>query len=553
MKTRHALVLLTALSLRALPAEIRGGGELDLSEAIKSGDNPAEILQRSLKTWRHVRVPAGLVVTLDRAIDVPADTLIEGPGTIHLTDRAATLRLAERVTVRDLTFTCEPAFAHGSAITMATAEVGQVRRMDATVSGCRFEKMHGHALYAAEVSHVIFAANRWENHSDDSKFYNPTYLHAVTHFAIRDNTILHGNQGIQFRGGRYNTVTGNTLVNCLQGITCYTLGSHPSHWPGTLFAHNVIANNVIRRAREEGIAYDNSMGETPAVKAAQNQVRAVATVKTTAAGDANRFRLTLAEPANPGRAYAAGWADGYFVGVLTGKAAGLLLEVVASGADDGAAWIDLPRVGEKLAGQLAAGDRVWIAAGCFYNTITGNVVDNSGEVSGHGNATCIGLWGAAWCNTITANVCTTRQYGITLGCVGLARPDSPQGPSAGNIISHNIVSATWRGAKATTETRSVGGIGFVWIGDGPLLGGRLFLGNTISHNTLTWGADRPIRLGRDCGTHVAFNRIAGGGAIDMDHTTDAVLEGNLDATGQSFTATSRTGPCTFRHVGEQPK
>ena len=521
----------------------------DVSKALKGAGDQTAGFRAAVVEHRHVCVPAGLTVTLSGGVPVPADTLIEGPGTIHLTTRDAGLELSERCVVRDLRFTCAPAFAHGSAISMATAERGTVRKMDCRVTRCRFERMRGHALYASEVLHIAFEDNYWENHSPDSLFYNPTHLAAVSHSLIRGNTILNGNQAILFRGGTYNTITGNYIENALQGITCHTTGEHPQHWPFTLFARNVIANNVIKRHREEGITYDNSMGETPAKNAAQNQVRAVATVNSVGVADANRFRLTLAEPANPGKAYTRGWADHYSVGFLTGNAAGTLLEVIESGADGGAT-LDLPRLSADLHKRIRPGDRVWIAAGCFHNTITGNVVDNTGVVSGTGNATCIGLWGAAWQNQITGNVCITRQYGITIGAVGLDRPESPQGPCAGNSISQNTIAGSWASATTKFEDRSVGAVAYCWIGDGPLLGGRMFLGTSITHNTISWAGRHAFRLGRDTGSYVAFNRASDEQAvIQLDRTTDAVFEGNRTMSGAPILRAQAAGPCTYRFLG----
>ena len=552
-----AVALWAGESGSAVPGakDLAGGalGPFDVSRGIKGAGDETAAFRAIVAENRHVLIPAGFTVTISGTVPVPADTVIEGPGTIHLTARGATFSVAERCVLSGLRFTCTQGFAHGNAVTAETAAQGTVRKMDCRIAACRFERMHGGALAASEVSHLAFEDNYWENHSPNSLYYNPTLLRAVSDSRITGNTILHGNQGILFRGGRYNTVTGNHLENCLQGITCHTSGGHPEHWPYTLFAHNVIANNVIRRLREEGIAYDCSMGETPAVNAAQNQVRAVVTVKAAAAGDANRFRVTLNEAANPGKAYAKGWADHYYAGVLTGDAAGMLLEIIESG-EDGGGWLDLPRLSAELPGRLKAGDRLWIAAGCFYNTLTGNVVDNAGMVSGTGNATCIGLWGSAWHNQIAGNVCTTRQYGITLGCVGLARPESPQGPCAGNIISGNTVAGSWRSPATKGEETGAGAIAFVCIGDGPLLGGRLFLGNQIVSNALSWAGRNPVRLTRDHGSYVGHNRISdAGAAITMEHTTGAVLEGNRTMAGTPVTEVRTTGSCTYRCLDQLAK
>jgi len=541
-----------------------------------SGDGTAGFMELLRgPSHRQVVIPGGTTVILSGAVHVPADTTIQGPGTIHLTSRSAGLVLAERCTVSDVRFTCTPQFAHGSAITAATTQPGtlKVRRMDCRITGCQFEKMRGQALYANEVSHVTFESNRWENHSDSALFYDAVLLAAVQDCLIRGNTILHPNQGILFHGGTHNVVTDNYVENCLQGITCHTQAGHPNHWPFTLFTHNTISNNVVRRFREEGICYDNSMGETPAAKAAQNQVRCVATVRSVAGAaggaaggqpaDAGRVRVLLNDPPNPNKAYGPGWADGYYVGVLTGPAAGTLLEVIASGADGDAGWIELPRHSDELASRLGKGDAgsagstgstgstgsrgsLWIAAGCFLNTISANTLDNGGMVSGTGNATAIGLWGAAWGNRIIGNTCSTRQYGITLGCVGLARPDSPQGPCAGNDISHNAVVATWANDRPRLEGKSAG-IGFVYIGDGPgsLLAGRLFLANSITHNTISWTGPRAISLAHDTGTSVLFNRISDTqSAIALDHTTGAIIQGNRAADGGLITRTDQVGPCT---------
>jgi len=542
-----AAALLTAARAAQTPETARPApGAVDVSAHLKGNADESAAFQTLVREHRHVRIPAGFALTIDRAILVPPDTLIEGPGTIHLAAQGASLVLDERCTVRDLRFTCANAFAHGAAITMAATRQGEVRRMDSCITGCRFEKMRGHALRAVEVAHIAFERNQWENHSDSAQYYNATLLMAVHQSRFRDNTVLHPNQGLLFRGGSCNTVTGNYIENCLQGISCHTTGAHPRHWPYTLFAHNVIANNVIKRHREEGITYDNSMGETPAVNAAQNQVRAVATVKAVQAADRNRFRVVINEPANPDKAYAQGWADGYYVGVLTGEAAATLLEVIDSGVD-GEAWIDLPRPAEQLPGRLRPGDRLWIAAGCFYNVIADNVIDNTGMVSGHGNATCVGLWGAAWYNRIAGNICTTRQYGITLGCVGLQPPNSPQGPSAGNVITQNTIAASWRNKTTTLEDKSLGAIANVYIGEGQLLDGRMFLGNQITHNIISWAGGPALRLARDHGSWLAFNQVSGQAApIAMDHTTNAILEGNRSVDGTVIRRTSETGPCSYR-------
>jgi parallel beta-helix repeat protein len=510
------------------------------------GDETA-VLARLVTERRLVTIPGGLTVTISGTIPLPPDTTIEGPGTIHLAFQAARLVLAERCLVRDVRFTCSPQFAHGNAIRAATTQPGTVRRMDCRIVGCTFAKMHGYALEAEEVSHVSFESNRWENHSDSSLYYNAVGLRAVQNCMIRGNTILHPNQGIVFHGGTHNIISDNYVENCLQGITCHTQAGHPAHWPFTLFTHNTIHGNVVRRFREEGICYDNSMGETPAVKAAQNQVRCVATVALVAAS-AGRVRVTLAEPANPNKSYRPGWSDNYYAGILTGDASATLLQVVDSGVEGGAGWIELPRTSTELHERLAKGDRLWLGAGCFLNTISANTLDNEGMVSGTGNATAIGLWGAAWNNRIIGNACSTRQYGITIGCVGLARPESPQGPCGGNQISQNAITATWANdnLKPRPEDKSAG-IGFVYIGDGPLLGGRLFLANDISHNTISWAGPRPISLARDTGTTVAFNRITDArAAIHMDHTTGAVLDGNRTTSGVLITKTEQTGPCTLQ-------
>lgn len=516
-----------------------------------TGDGTAAflLLLRGGGGRRQVVIPAAATVTLADAVEVPADTTIAGPGTIHLANQSAGLVLAERCAVCDVHFTCAPQFAHGSAISMASARRGIVRRMDCRIVGCQFDKMFGSALRADEVAHVSFESNRWENHSDSSAYYDGVCLEAVQNCLIRGNTILHPNQGILFHGGTHNVISDNYVENCLQGITCHTRAGHPQHWPFTLFTHNTISNNVIRRFREEGIAYDNSMGETPALNAAQNQVRCVATVANVAADarDASRVRVMLNEPPNPNQAYAPGWANGYYVGVLTGDAAGAMLQVIASGVDRDTGWIDLPRTSDKLPERLGkrdTGARLWIAAGCFLNTISANTLDNEGMVSGTGNATAIGLWGSAWDNRIIGNTCSTRQFGITLGCVGLARPDSPQGPSCGNDISHNAIAATWANDQPRPEDKSAG-IGFTYIGDGPLLAGRMFLANSITHNTISWPGVRPISLAHDTGTVVMFNRFTDAqAAIALDHTTNAILQGNRAADGSLITDTNPTGPCT---------
>lgn len=524
-------------------ATCAGQAQTDLTG---SGDETA-VLVRMVREHRHVVIPGGMKITISGPVAVPEDTTIQGPGSIRLIGRGAGLTLGRGCVVRDVRFVSEPQFAHGSAIRMATENRGRVRRMDVRVVGCTFARMHGQALLADEVSHVTFESNRWENHSDSSLFYNAVVLRAVQNCIIRGNTILHPNQGILFHGGTHNIVSGNYIENCLQGITCHTQAGHPEHWPYTLFAHNTITGNVVRRFREEGITYDNSMGETPAVKAAQNQIRAVATVGSVSAPpDGGRIRIVLAESANPDKAYSPGWADRYYVAILDGQASASLLEVIASGGDGQAGWIDLPRVGPDLHARLAKGDRLWIGAGCFMNTISGNSLANENMISGTGNATAIGLWGASWNNVITGNICSSRQYGITIGCVGLARPESPQGPSGGNQVSHNTIVATWSSEKPRPQDNSAG-IGFVYIGDGPLLGGRLFLANSIAHNTISWPGARPISLARDTGTAVEFNRIAGGGvAIYMDHTTGAVLNGNRGPAGTLIRDVRQVGPSTFQ-------
>ncbi|MDD4891035.1 MAG: right-handed parallel beta-helix repeat-containing protein [Phycisphaerae bacterium] len=518
----------------------------DVSSQLKGSGDETQAFARFVADHREVALPGGFTVTISGFIPVPPDTTIAGPGTIHITARYAGLTLAERCTVRDVRFTCSPGFGHGGCVIAATTQPGVVRRMDARITGCRFEKLHGAALIANEVSHVVFESNQWENHSPTEKFYDAVAMNAVTLSQIRGNTILHPNQGILFHGGRHNVIANNYVENCLQGITCHTQAGHPAHWPHTLFAHNTITGNVIRRFREEGICYDNSMGETPAVKAAQNQVRCVATARAVEPCE-GRLRLTFDEPANPGKAYAAGWADHYFVGVLTGRATATLVEVIASGVDGDAGWVEIARASTTQPPAVAKGDRVWIAAGCFFNTITGNTLDNAGMVSGMGNATAIGLWGAGWCNQIANNTITTRQYGITIGCVGLARPDSPQGPCAGNDISHNTISLSWPNDKPRPDDKSSAGIGCNRIGDGELLGGRLFLGNSITHNTLSWPAPRPISLIRDLGTLVAFNRFSDAdAAIWLDNSTDVIIEGNRTAAGVPVSRTEQTGKCSLQ-------
>ncbi|MCG3178578.1 MAG: hypothetical protein BIFFINMI_00906 [Phycisphaerae bacterium] len=545
MAARRWLVVILLLA----PAGAARGQSGGVFEVVAPPGDGTAALRAAVTDHRHVRIPAGVTLTLSGGVAMPADTTLEGPGTIRLSTRSAGLSPAERCTLRDLRFVCDAAFAHGSAIRVASDEPGKPRPMDLRIVGCRFEAMRGHALEASDVTHIRFSDNYWANHSDSKLFYNATLLRGVGYSRFDGNTLLHPNQGLLFRGGWHNRITNNYVENCLQGISCYTTGDHAGHWQGTLFAHNVIANNQIARLREEGICYDNSMGRTPAGDAAQNPTRAVAALAGVAADD-NCLRVTLADAANPGHPYADGWADHYYVGLLTGKAAGMLLEVVGSGVADGRAWIDLPRTSVELPDRLAAGDRIWIAAGCFYNVISDNVVDNAGMVSGGGNATCIGLWGAAWHNRITGNVCTTRQYGITIGCVGLDAPDSPQGPCAGNDISGNSIAATWPSRATRVEPDHVGGIAFVYIGDGKLLAGRLFQANRITHNTLSWAGRRPIALARDFGSYVAFNRITdSGAAIWMDHTSGAVLESNRTAAGDLVTATRREGDCTFRLVG----
>ena len=183
---------------------------------------------------------------------------------------------------------------------------------------------------------------------------------------------------------------------------------------------------------------------------------------------------------------------------------------------------------------------MWIPAGCF---------DNTRVISGGGNATCIGLWGAAWYNRIMGNVCTTRQYGITVGCVSLGRPASPHGPSFANTINNNTIAATWRTRTTPFEDKSVGAIGFCSIGDGVLLEGRLFLGNTITHNTISWTGKWPIRLRRDHGTYVAFNRVSDEHAtFYLDHTTAALFKENRTMAGALIGRTKTNGPCTFRFL-----
>lgn len=547
-RRRPAAALLAAWLAMAAGAV----AQVEVAEVLQGRGDETAALRSLLAGQRHVALPAGRVVTIGAAVDLPAATTLEGPGTIHLAGRDAGLRLGPGCAVRNVRFTCAPAFAHGAAIAIVTDRPGTVRRMDCQVSGCSFELMRGCALRAVEVSHLSFADNTWENHSATSLYYNATLLMDVRNSRFRANTILHANQGLLFRGGTDNVISDNYIENCLQGITCHTVGSHPRHWPWTLFARNVIANNVIRRAREEGITYDNSMGRTPAADAAQNQVRAVATVAEVTAVTSNRFRLRLAEPANEGRAYTAGWADGYYAGLLSGAAAATLLEVIASGAEGGG-WIELPRQSEALPARIRPGDRVWIAAGCFHNLIAGNAIDNGGMVSGTGNATCIGLWGAAWYNRIDGNNCITRQYGITIGAVGLAPPDSPQGPCAANDISHNSVSASWRSAATTFSDQRVGAIATVCIGAGPLLGERLFLANRIDGNRISWVGKWPIRLTQDTATVVSGNLISDEeAAFSLEETTDAIIEGNRTASGRPIASVIEQGRCSYRLIGAAP-
>ncbi len=522
---------------------------VDVSAKLKGAGDETAAFAEVVRANRQVTVPGGFTVTISGFVEVPADTTVEGPGTIHITARYAGLRLAERCTVRDLRFTCSQAFGHGHAVIAATTQPGALRRMDARIAGCRFEKMHGSAVLADEVSHVTLESCRWENHSDSSKFYNGAWFRAVRQCIIRGNTILSPNQGILFHGGTHNIVANNYVENALQAITCHTQSGHPKHWPYTLFAHNTITGNVVRKFREEGICYDNSMGETPAVKAAQNQVRAAATIKSVENIGDSRVRVVVTEQANPGKAYGPGWADGYYAGVITGDASGTLLHVLASGGDASAGWIELPRTTASLSERLAKGDCIWLAAGCFMNTISSNSLDNDGMVSGTGNATAIGLWGAAWGNQITGNTCTSRQYGITIGCVALGKPDSPQGPSVGNTISLNTITASWATDRPRTEQKSSAGIGLVYIGDGPLLAGRLFLGNTIANNTINWTGPRPIKLARDTGTVVSCNRISDAkAAISLEHSSDVVIDGNRSMTGEPITKTEQVGTCTVREV-----
>jgi len=496
---------------------------------------------------RHVSIPAGFKVTLSGAITVPEGTVLEGPGVLHLTSRSAGLRLGNRCVVRNLTITSSKNFSHGKAISVTSPKIGGRRKADCRISRCRFEKMWGTGIYAREVSHLTVEGNYWENHSNKSKFYNAMVFAAVERSRIVGNTILHANQGVLFHGGRHNVIRGNYIENCMQGISCHTSGSHPRHWPYTLFTHNVISGNVLNRIREEGIAYDNSMGKTPAKDAAQNQVRAVAGVKAVRSLSGNRIRVLLKEPANPGKKYGNNWAEGYYVGILTGKTAGMLLEVIASGVEEGTGYLELPRISQKLPERIGMGDRLWIGAGCFYNTISGNTLDVAGMVSGKGNATCIGLWGAAWNNQIQGNICTTRQYGITLGCVALGKADSPQGPSVGNSIIGNTIAGSWRKSSTVFEPRSVAAIGFVFIGDGPLLEGRMFLGNRIVLNTISWAGKRSLRFGHDWGTQVASNRLSDeDAAIYLEGSRNMILQNNRTAIGNLVTKVHESGKCTWK-------
>lgn len=47
-----------------------------------------------------------------------------------------------------------------------------------------------------------------------------------------------------------------------------------------------------------------------------------------------------------------------------------------------AGWLDLPCHSADLPKRIQPGDRLWVAAGCFQNEISGNIIDNAGMTSG---------------------------------------------------------------------------------------------------------------------------------------------------------------------------
>ncbi|MCX8108936.1 MAG: hypothetical protein N3G20_09035, partial [Verrucomicrobiae bacterium] len=80
-----------------------------------------------------------------------------------------------------------------------------------------------------------------------------------------------------------------------------------------------------------------------------------------------------------------------------------------------------------------------------------------------------------------------------------------------------------------------------------LLGGGLFRANSITHNTISWTGARPISLRRDVATRVAFNCITdAAAAIWLDHSTDAIIEGNRTAGAELITRVEQTGLCSIR-------
>lgn len=240
--------------------------------------------------------------------------------------------------------------------------------------------------------------------------------------------------GVGFFAGRRNRIVNNTVDGGTVGIQFVFNRPSVAYW--SIVQGNVVSGNTIRDYDEEGIAFDvnGSDGDNAGVIETD-------TVSATGTSGANST-VTLAD---------AGWAThpqsvyyGYHMTFLTGSLAGRSFFIGDVNANTGTFVFTPDVMTATERGLIAAGNYVSVGSPMIGNVITGNHVDATGSLSGHGTTNGIILFGNCFHNTISGNVVEHGNIeinsieGIDLPTVTYAG-NAPRAMSLANVVASNTV------------------------------------------------------------------------------------------------------------------
>lgn len=342
-----------------------------------------------------------------------------------------------------------------------------------TFSYSKVERCYFTSWASAGFRSQVTADNKEDEHwtVQDCLFQDNTYAIFCTganYATVRNNIIISdpGQRGIFFYSGRANIITGNKVVGGIVGIGALFDRNVVNK---RTFKDNIIANNQVLSASEEGISLD-MYGNT----AAQVSVLDWGTVATSSYdAPSNNLTLTLdalfdSVPDNQFQGYPLYFADGDAVGM-----------VFTIASHTGNSFV-INNVYEGISTYPQAGDTVVIGLVASGNIITGNVVRNAGTYG-------IGLWGCNAGNIISQNVTESTQTvkelanattcGIEVwGLDGMVQSTLNytgrlgRAPSPGNIVKDNVLVRT----NTKNKVNVYGGGGFTPYGN-------QFIGNSYSN------------------------------------------------------------------------